>query len=101
VVFTLDDFDFITHAENMTRTKPKIAYYQELIQKLNLNPDNCLMIGNDIVKDMPAFEAGMKNIFCLKRTKNVHSIYKIKDKRINLIGNYNNLKNLISNRFQL
>jgi FMN phosphatase YigB (HAD superfamily) len=47
-------FEFITNAGNMTAIKPYVEYYEELVTKLNLNPQDCLMIGNDEVKDGPA-----------------------------------------------
>ena len=53
-------FEFITHAENMSSCKPNLEYYQELLEKLNLNPTECLMIGNDEKKDGPARRVGVE-----------------------------------------
>lgn len=55
-----EDFSFVTHYENMHYCKPNIEYYQEIIQKLNLQPENCIMIGNDVQEDMIAGKLGMK-----------------------------------------
>jgi FMN phosphatase YigB (HAD superfamily) len=55
-----DDFFFITSYENMHYCKPNIEYYQEIVGLLNLNPQDCIMIGNDIQEDMIAGQLGMK-----------------------------------------
>jgi len=52
-------FEFCTHSEVMTRCKPDPAYYEELCQKWTLVPQQCLMIGNDVVMDLPAADAGI------------------------------------------
>lgn len=54
------EFSFITHAENMSSCKPNVQYYHELKKKLNLIPEECLMIGNDEKKDGPARELGIE-----------------------------------------
>ncbi len=92
--FRVEDFEFITHAENMTRAKPRVAYYQELVNKLKLNPECSLMIGNDPRKDLPAFDVGMKT-FLVETDKNRHLIYKVKDERITIRGNYKLLMELL------
>lgn len=52
-------FDFVTSAENMTRCKPNPDFYHELLRKLGLPGRRCLMIGDDVIKDVPAREAGI------------------------------------------
>ncbi len=54
------EFDFISHSEIMTRAKPDPQYYEQLLEKLNISSDQCLMIGNDPRKDLPAREAGIR-----------------------------------------
>lgn len=54
-----ENFQFITHANNMSSCKPHVEYYKELHEKLNLNTNNCLMIGNDHKKDGPASSIGI------------------------------------------
>lgn len=48
------NFEFITHAEVMSSSKPHVEYYEELKQMKDLDPAACLMIGNDEKKDGPA-----------------------------------------------
>jgi FMN phosphatase YigB (HAD superfamily) len=57
----LDDFtfDFISHSEVMTRCKPDPRYYRELLERLQARGEECLMIGNDPRKDLPAKDWGI------------------------------------------
>ena len=52
-------FDYITTGENMTRSKPRTEYYRELLDKLGVQPHECLMIGNDARNDAPASRLGI------------------------------------------
>lgn len=53
-------FEHITVYENSTFTKPHVQYYQAICDKLNVNPENCIMVGNDVQEDMVASKLGMK-----------------------------------------
>ncbi|MFC1502597.1 HAD family hydrolase [bacterium] len=53
-------FDLITHIENMSFCKPQLGYYQEICEKINEEPQACLMVGNDPVNDMVVTRLGMK-----------------------------------------
>ena len=68
-----DDFIHITTFENSSYCKPNPIYYTTLLHKLDLNPHECVMIGNDVGDDMVAAEIGM-NVFlltdCLINRKN-------------------------------
>ena len=55
-----DDFDLITTYENSYHCKPNPDYYREILGKLNLNPEECVMVGNDVNEDMVAGALGMK-----------------------------------------
>ncbi len=54
-----DDFDYITSFENSTYCKPNPKYYEEIIEKNNLNPNECLMVGNNVLEDMIAEKLGV------------------------------------------
>lgn len=54
------DFEWISTYENSSFAKPNPEYYIDLARKLNVNPDECLMIGNDVREDMIAEKIGMK-----------------------------------------
>lgn len=53
-------FRLITSYEIMHYCKPHQAYYQEILDMLNLTPDECMMVGNDVEEDLPAGLLGMK-----------------------------------------
>ena len=56
-----EDFEIITTYDNSRFCKPNPEYYRDLLDKLGLEPENCLMVGNDVDEDMlPAKKAGMQ-----------------------------------------
>lgn len=57
--FTPEDFDHVTRFEEYHACKPAVAYYQEIVERLDLDPQNCVMIGNDIQEDGAAKALGM------------------------------------------
>lgn len=54
-----EDFALYTTYENSSYAKPNPAYYQEILQKLNLKPEECVMVGNDAVEDTAAEKLGI------------------------------------------
>ena len=58
------DFELITTYENSHACKPNPAYYHEVLEKLKVTPEECLMVGNDVDEDMMAKELGM-SVFLL------------------------------------
>lgn len=54
------DFEYITTYENSKTCKPNLKYYLEVAKALNVPPESCIMIGNDVHDDMPAEQTGMK-----------------------------------------
>lgn len=55
-----EDFELYTTYENSCTCKPNPDYYREILQKLRLNPEECVMVGNDTGEDMIAESLGMK-----------------------------------------
>lgn len=55
-----EDFALVTTYENSTYCKPNLKYYEEIMEKLGLDPAECLMVGNDVGEDMVAGKLGMK-----------------------------------------
>lgn len=53
-------FELITVYEEMSFTKPHPQYYQSIAQRLELPPESCIMIGNDMQEDMCAGKLGMQ-----------------------------------------
>lgn len=56
------DFEIYTTYENSSYCKPNPKYYTEIVEKLGLKPEECLMVGNDADDDLAAQKAGL-NVF--------------------------------------
>lgn len=54
------DFELYTTYENIGYCKPNPDYYRELAKRLGVNPEQCLMVGNDVTEDMAAQSVGMQ-----------------------------------------
>ena len=68
-----EDFELYTTYEGFHFTKPNPKYYLEIMERLSLKPEECLMIGNDVDEDMIARRLGMKVYLvtdCLLNKKN-------------------------------
>ena len=55
-----EDFEYFTTFENSHYCKSNLDYYREIMDKLYLKPEECLMVGNDAQEDMVAEQLGMK-----------------------------------------
>lgn len=55
-----EDFELITTYEESRHCKPNIEYYKDVARALGVEPEECLMVGNDVTEDMVAKELGMK-----------------------------------------
>lgn len=55
-----NDFEYITTYENSFHCKPNPDYYREIMDKLGLQSEECLMVGNDVTEDMVPLSLGMK-----------------------------------------
>ena len=58
------DFEFYTTFENSRYCKPNVKYYAEILEKLGVSPEECLMVGNDVKEDMVAETLGL-DVFLL------------------------------------
>ncbi len=66
----VNDFDLITTYENSTYCKPNPKYYEEIIHKMNLDPNECVMVGNDAIEDIAATKTGMQVFMITKNLLN-------------------------------
>ncbi len=67
------DFMLYTTYENAHFCKPNPLYYREIVERLALDPTECLMVGNDVEEDMIAGTLGMQVFLltdCLINRKN-------------------------------
>ena len=55
-----EDFELITTYENSRHCKPNPDYYQDILDTLQLKPEECVMVGNDVDEDMIAGKLGME-----------------------------------------
>lgn len=60
------EFDLVTSYETSTATKPHAVYYREVAQRLGVAPHECLMVGDDVMLDLPASDVGMRTFYCGK-----------------------------------
>jgi len=68
-----EDFAWITTYENSSYCKPNVKYFEEILNKLGLIPNQCIMVGNDVTDDMSAEIIGIDTYLvtdCLINTKN-------------------------------
>ncbi len=54
------DFALYTTYDNSSFCKPNPKYYEEILSKLSVSPEECIMIGNDVDDDMIASSLGIK-----------------------------------------
>ena len=55
-----EDFEIYTTYENSRYCKPNLDYYRDILTQLAVEPEECLMVGNDVGEDMIARQLGMK-----------------------------------------
>lgn len=55
-----DEFSFFSSYENSHYSKPNPDYYREILERLGLKAEECLMVGNDVDEDMVAATLGMQ-----------------------------------------
>lgn len=59
------DFDYITTYETESFCKPNPKYYESILKRLSITPDECVMVGNDEHEDMhAAMKAGI-DTYCV------------------------------------
>lgn len=85
-----DDFVYISSFENNMYCKPNLEYYQEMLSKLNKQPNECMMVGNDVFEDMVSSKLGLKTFLIDECMINSYQL-KIK---ADYIGNYKNFYDL-------
>lgn len=55
-----EDFELYTTYENSCHCKPNPDYYRDILDRLALDPAECLMVGNDATEDTAAELTGMQ-----------------------------------------
>ena len=64
------DFELITTYEDNCYCKPNIDYYRTILEKFDLTPETCLMVGNDVEEDLAIRELGVKTFLLTDTMEN-------------------------------
>ena len=54
------DFELYTTYENSSYCKPNPDYYRDILAQMDVPPEECLMVGNDVGEDMVTRKLGMQ-----------------------------------------
>lgn len=68
-----EDFELITTYDNSSYCKPNIKYYEEILNKLGVKSNQCIMVGNNVKEDMIASTIGIDTFLvtdCLLNPEN-------------------------------
>ncbi|MBU5591969.1 HAD family hydrolase [Clostridium sp. MSJ-4] len=58
--FEPKDFSYISSFEKNNYCKPQLKYYKEVLDHIGKNPEECMMVGNDVQEDLVAKSIGIK-----------------------------------------
>ena len=53
----MEDFDLVTDMSNSSYCKPNPDYYKAILAQFGLEPEHCLMVGNNVTEDWQAASA--------------------------------------------
>ena len=88
-----EDFSLITTYENSCYAKPNLDFYRFLLKVLDKDPEDCLMVGNDVHEDMCARNIGI-DVFLIEG----NVLNKYNEDTFDLkSGSWNTFKEYISN----
>jgi FMN phosphatase YigB (HAD superfamily) len=87
-------FQEITHIERMRAAKPHPEYYAQILRESNLNPSDCLLIGNDALNDLSATKVGIP-VFLICKKKGIRSLPPRAARAQAWEGGYADLRNLL------
>lgn len=90
---TKDILHFTTY-EDYSYTKPSLHYYESILEKFNLDPKECLMVGNDIDEDMIVTKLGIDAFLLTECLINRHNT----DVNLYNNGSFDDLKQYISTK---
>lgn len=88
----ISDFEHITSYENSRFCKPNPNYYSDIVTKLGVKAEECLMVGNDVDEDMVAATLNMKVFLIEKCVINRHG----KDFSVYPHGDFEKLREYIA-----
>lgn len=65
-----DDFKVVTTYETCNFCKPNPEYYRTILDEFQLNPEECLMVGNDVSEDLSIRTLGVKTYLVTNTMEN-------------------------------
>ena len=68
------DFKVITTYEDCNFRKPNPEYFRLILEKFNLEPSECLMVGNDVEEDLTIRTLGVKTYLATDTMENRHNL---------------------------
>ncbi len=74
--FEPEEFSYISSFEDNHYTKPHLEYYEEVLNNINRKPEECYMVGNDVVEDLVVGKLGVKTYLitdCMLNPNNVEN----------------------------
>jgi FMN phosphatase YigB (HAD superfamily) len=89
--FEPEEFMYISSFEQNHYCKPQVHYYSEVLEHIGKNPEECMMIGNDVQEDLVASKLGIKTYLITdnvlhRNNEEIQSDY---------IGNYDDFLNFV------
>jgi FMN phosphatase YigB (HAD superfamily) len=69
-----NDFSYLSAFEDNKYCKPNLEFYEEVLEAMNVKPEQCFMVGNDALEDMVAGKLGIETYLItdnLLNSKNV------------------------------
>jgi FMN phosphatase YigB (HAD superfamily) len=70
----IQDFDMVTTYEVSRACKPNPVYFQEILRKIGVSPDQALMVGNDVQEDMTGCAALSMPVFLVRDCMITHGL---------------------------
>ena len=86
-------FSLITTYDNSHYCKPNHKFYYEILKKINILPEECLMVGNDVFDDMAAENIGINVFLLTDNLINKHNVDISKYPK----GNFSDLRKYLEN----
>lgn len=65
-----EDFELITTYEDNCYCKPNTDYYRTILERFQLAPEECLMVGNDVEEDLAIRKLGVKTFLVTDTMEN-------------------------------
>lgn len=65
-----EDFRVITTYEDNCFCKPNVEYFKTILKQFGLNPEECLMVGNDVEEDLVIRRLGVKTFLVTDTIEN-------------------------------